>query len=150
MELSNKEIKTYKSSKKVVLGPVIITGIFVEIILLIMGEAKMTPVLIVVFILMGLGLLIVKGSFKIIIDSEKELLILEKTSWLGKIIFKETFLLNENQFSIAEDILPKSGKYYLISIANNNTKTESNYVAEGFSKEMLEVVKNDIKKYRKA
>lgn len=150
MELSNKEIKTYKSSKKVVLGPVIIGGIFVEIILLLMGETEMTPVLIVVLILLGLGLLIVKGSLKIIIDSKQELLILEKTSWLGKILFKEVFLLNEIQFSIIEDIVPRSGKFYLISITNNDAKNEKNYVAEGFSRAMLELIKNDIKIIQKA
>lgn len=122
MELSSKNIKTYQSSKKVVLGPLIIGGIFMEIILLIMGETEMTPVLLVVLLLMGLGLLIVKGSLKIIIDSNEGLLILEKMSWLGKIAFREVFLLNENQFSIMEDTLPRSGKYYLILITNNATK----------------------------
>lgn len=144
MELSNKNIKTYQSSKKVVLGPLIIGGIFVEIILLIMGETEMTPVLLVVLLLMGLGLLIVKGSLKIIIDSNEGLLILEKMSWLGKIAFREVFLLNENQFSIMEDTLPRSGKYYLILITNNATKKESNYLAEGFSRQTLELIKNDI------
>ena len=144
MELSNKNIKTYQSSKKVVLGPLIIGGIFVEIILLIMGETEMTPVLLVVLLLMGLGLLIVKGSLKIIIDSNEGLLILEKMSWLGKIAFREVFLLNENQFSIMEDTLPRSGKYYLILITNNATKKESNYLAEGFSGQTLELIKNDI------
>lgn len=144
MELSSKNIKTYQSSKKVVLGPLIIGGIFVEIILLIMGETEMTPVLLVVLLLMGLGLLIVKGSLKIIIDSNDGLLILEKISWLGKIAFREVFLLNENQFSIMEDTLPRSGKYYLILITNNVTKKESNYLAEGFSGQTLELIKNDI------
>lgn len=144
MELSSKNIKTYQSSKKVVLGPLIIGGIFVEIILLIMGETEMTPVLLVVLLLMGLGLLIVKGSLKIIIDSKEGLLILEKMSWLGKIAFREVFLLNENQFSIIEDTLPRSGKYYLILITNNATKKESNYLAEGFSGQTLELIKNDI------
>jgi len=145
MELSSKEIKTYQSSKKVVLGPLIMGGIFVAIILLIMGETEMIPVLLVVLVLMGLGLFIVKGSLKIIIDSKEELLILEKTSWLGKIEFKEVLLLNENQFSIMEDTLPRSGKYYLILITNNETRKESNYVAEGFTGETLELIKNDIK-----
>lgn len=144
MELSSENIKTYQSSKKVVLGPLIIGGIFVEIILLIMGETEMTPVLLVVLLLMGLGLLIVKGSLKIIIDSNEGLLILEKMSWLGKIAFREVFLLNENQFSIMEDTLPRSGKYYLILITNNATKKESNYLAEGFSGQTLELIKNDI------
>lgn len=144
MELSSKNIKTYQSSKKVVLGPLIIGGIFVEIILLIMGETEMTPVLLVVLLLIGLGLLIVKGSLKIIIDSNEGLLILEKMSWLGKIAFREVFLLNENQFSIMEDTLPRSGKYYLILITNNATKKESNYLAEGFSGQTLELIKNDI------
>lgn len=144
MELSSKNIKTYQSSKKVVLGPLIIGGIFVEIILLIMGETEMTPVLLVVLLLMGLGLLIVKGSLKIIIDSKEGLLILEKMSWLGKIAFREVFLLNENQFSIIEDTLPRSGKYYLILITNNATKKESNYLAEGFSGQTLELIKNHI------
>ena len=144
MELSSKNIKTYQSSKKVVLGPLIIGGIFVEIILLIMGETEMTPVLFVVLLLIGLGLLIVKGSLKIIIDSNERLLILEKMSWLGKIAFREVFLLNENQFSIMEDTLPRSGKYYLILITNNATKKESNYLAEGFSGQTLELIKNDI------
>jgi hypothetical protein len=110
-----------------------------------MGEIEMIPVLLVVLVLMGLGLLIVKGSLKIIIDSKEELLILEKTSWLGKIEFKEVLLLNENQFSIMEDTLPRSGKYYLILITNNETRKESNYVAEGFTRETLELIKNDIK-----
>lgn len=144
MELSSKNIKTYQSSKKVVLGPLIIGGIFVEIILLIMGETEMTPVLLVVLLLMGLGLLIVKGSLKIIIDFNEGLLILEKMSWLGKIAFREVFLLNENQFSIMEDTLPRSGKYYLILITNNATKKESNYLVEGFSGQTLELIKNDI------
>lgn len=144
MELSSKNIKTYQSSKKVVLGPLIIGGIFVEIILLIMGEIEMTPVLLVILLLMGLGLLIVKGSLKIIIDSKEGLLILEKMSWLGKIAFREVFLLNENQFSIMEDTLPRSGKYYLILITNNATKKESNYLAEGFSGQTLELIKSDI------
>ncbi|MFH7005650.1 hypothetical protein [Flavobacterium bizetiae] len=144
MELSSKNIKTYQSSKKVVFGPLIIGGIFVEIILLIMGETEMTPVLLVVLLLMGLGLLIVKGSLKIIIDSNEGLLILEKMSWLGKIAFREVFLLNENQFSIMEDTLPRSGKYYLILITNNATKKESNYLAEGFSGQTLELIKNEI------
>lgn len=144
MELSSKNIKTYQSSKKVVLGPLIIGGIFVEIILLIMEETEMTPVLLVVLLLMGLGLLIVKGSLKIIIDSNEGLLILEKMNWLGKIAFREVFLLNENQFSIMEDTLPRSGKYYLILITNNATKKESNYLAEGFSGQTLELIKNDI------
>ena len=144
MELSSKNIKTYQSSKKNVLGPLIIGGIFVEIILLIMRETEMTPVLLVVLLLMGLGLVIVKGSLKIIIDSNEGLLILEKMSWLGKIAFREAFLLNENQFSIMEDTLPRSGKYYLILITNNATKKESNYLAEGFSGQTLELIKNDI------
>ncbi|MGE6356339.1 hypothetical protein ACQKCJ_20915 [Flavobacterium sp. NPDC079362] len=144
MNLSNKHIKTYKSSKQVVLGPIIIGGIFAEIVLLIMGELEMTAVLIVLVIILGLISLAVQGSLKITIDADQKLLTFEKTNWLGNILFKMDFNLNEIQFEIREQKAPRSGIIYFVYIINNDNNSESNYVAEGFSKGMLEMIKNEI------
>jgi len=145
MELSNKGIKTYKASEKVILAPIIIGGIFTEIILLLMGEIEMTPVLIIILVMVGLVSLIVNGSLKVTIDADKQVLTLEKSNGFGKSVFKNVFLLNEIQFEILEQKAPRSGKIYLISIFNNDNKEEGNYAAAGFSRAMLELIKNNIK-----
>ncbi|SNR29553.1 hypothetical protein SAMN04487979_10237 [Flavobacterium sp. ov086] len=156
MEIVEKQIKVYKTSGKVFLKPLALWGLLIIILAATLASVEIILIWFGGIAIIGTIAFLVSGTLKITIDSNKKLVTIEKTNFLGNLLETKVYLLNRYHFKITSRTSYRSGKHYFFSFRDTSYKggelyyTDVHYTDEystgGFSKKTVQLIENDIQK----
>ncbi|MBD0726290.1 hypothetical protein B6A10_14005 [Flavobacterium sp. L1I52] len=156
MDLVDRQVKVYQTSKKLIFKPLLFWAIIVIIVCAIMGQIELVLFWFAGIVFIGVLGFFISSNLKITIDSDKELVVIDKTNFLDNLIETKTYILNRYHFKITSrksyknrinyffafrDTHYKGGELYY----NENFYTDE-YSISGFSKKTVKLIEKDIQK----
>ncbi len=157
MEIANENIKVYQSStSKVPLILFAICALLVMFLFAVTFPIIITFFLLVFFLSMGIIIVVSSMSLRITINTDKEVVTIEKINFLGNVVETKEYPLDRYYFERRFVILVRNRRRDCFSFSNNSYEGgelyynkefyTDDYSIEGLSKKTVQLIESDIQK----
>ncbi|GAA3746904.1 hypothetical protein GCM10022422_34190 [Flavobacterium ginsengisoli] len=156
MEIVNENVKVYQSSKKDQFIFFAIVALLIILFSAFSGSILAVVFWFVFFLLCGTLAFVASVNLKFTIDSEKEVITVEKINFLGNVVEIKQYPLNRYYFERRFVKMYKNRKKDCFSFSDssyeggelyyNKEFYTDDYIIEGLPKKMVRVIENDIQK----